>query len=100
MYHQLADAAVLDEVERLKALSLSQLISLSPAVERKLSVDNEVIVLITWHDMLPSGEHRLVAQASQKTMLGLGVYLSADGIAVSDVGTVRSLSDDELTLFR
>jgi hypothetical protein len=103
MHHQLADrlnAAVRDEVGRLKALTLSQMTSLPPSAERKLTVDDEVIVLTTWHDLLPSGEHRLVAQAGRKAMLGLGVYLSADGFAVSDTGALRSLSDDELTSFR
>ncbi|MFO0447122.1 MAG: hypothetical protein ACK52I_00275 [Pseudomonadota bacterium] len=94
------NAAVRDEVERLKTLTLSQMTSLPPSAERKLTVDDEVIVLTTWHDLLPSGEHRIVAQAGQKTIFGLGVYLSADGFAVSGTGTVRTLSDDELTSFR
>lgn len=103
MHHQLADrlnAAVRDEVERLKTLTLSQMTSLPPSAEKKLTVDDEVIVFTTWHDLLPSGEHRLVAQAGQEAMFGLGVYLSADGLAVSNTGAVRSLNDDELTLFK
>jgi hypothetical protein len=103
MHHQLADrlnAAVRDEVERLKTLALSQMKGLLPSTERKMTVDDEVIVLTTWHDVLPSGEHRLVAQAGKKVMFGLGVYLSADGFAVSSSGTVRTLSNDELTSFR
>ena len=103
MHHQLADrlnAAVLDEVERLKTLTLSQMTSLPPSAERHLPVDDDVIVLTTWHDLLPSGEHRIVAQAGRNAMLGLGVYLKADGFAVSDTGDLRRLSDDELTSFR
>lgn len=103
MHHQLADplnAAVRDEVERLKALALSRLASLPPSAERKLTVDDNVIILTTWHDLLPSGEHRIVAPAGQKAMLGLAAYLCADGFAISEAGAVRSLSDEELTPFR
>ncbi|MFN8752186.1 MAG: hypothetical protein ACK5ZP_09480, partial [Betaproteobacteria bacterium] len=68
------------------------------AVKRVHHLNADAIA--TWHDLLPSGEHRLVAQAGQKAMFGLGVYLSADGLAFSYTGAVRRLNDDELTLFR
>jgi hypothetical protein len=94
------DAAVREELERLKALSLSQLIRLPSLKDRKITVDDEALVMTIWHEVLPDGEHRLVVQAGRIPMSGLGVYSSADGFAISNAGAVRSLSADELALFK
>lgn len=93
-------AAVRDEVERLRALEFKQVVELPPVEEKRLVMGDQMIVLTTWHDVLPSGEHRLVAQASRKTALSLGVYLNADGIAVSGEDVFRALNDEELAPFR
>lgn len=103
MHHQLADrlnAAVLDEVERLKTLPFSQLMSLPSLSERQVIVGEDMVDVIIWHDSLPSGEHQIVVQSNYQALLGMVTYLSADGFAVSDTGALRTLSDDELSSFR
>jgi hypothetical protein len=102
MSHQSADllnAAVSEEVVRLKALDFSTLEKLPASAERPARDQATTIAVIVWHDVLPSGEHRLVAQASRKTRLGFGAYLSADGFAISSNGDRRALSDEELSAF-
>ena len=102
MSHQSADplnAAVREEVQRLKALDFSHVVDLPASTERQVAVDAQTIAVVVWHDMLPNGEHRIVAQANRKTRLGFGVYLSADGFAMSGDGEMRSLSDEELSSF-
>lgn len=103
MHLQLADrlnAAVRDEIMRLKTLNLSQLFFLPPSADEQLTFDEHPIAITIWHDVLESGEHRFVAQAGQKTLFGLATYLCADGFAVSETGDVRGLSDEELASFR
>lgn len=102
MSHQSADplsAAVHEEVERLKALDFSQLIDLPGSTERQVLVDTKALTVTIWHDVLPSGEHRVVAQASRSVLLGIGGAACADGFAVSAEGKLRELTDDELTSF-
>lgn len=102
MSHQSADplnAAVHEEVERLKALDFSQIIDLPASTERKVAVGAKALTMTVWHDVLPSGEHRVVAQASRSILLGIGGAASADGFAVSADEKRRDLTDEELTSF-
>ncbi len=102
MSHQSADplnAAVLEEIERLKALDFSHLVDLPSSTELQVAVDLHTVAVVVWHDVLPSGEHRIVAQANRRTWLGFGVYLSATGFAMSGDGALRALTDEELSAF-
>lgn len=102
MSHQSADplsAAVHSEVERLRALDLSQLVALPESAGRQLVIDAKAFTMTVWHDVLPSGEHRVVAQASRSVLLGIGGAACADGFAVSAKGDLRELTVEELTSF-
>ncbi len=102
MSHPSADplnAVVREEIERLKAHDLSRLAAMPPSSERHIAIDAGTITVTVWHDVLPSGEHRVVAQASRPVLLGLGAKAYADGFAIASGERMRSLSDEELTSF-
>jgi hypothetical protein len=102
MPHQLADplsAVVHEEVERLKALDFSCLTELPASRERQVVAGAKTLTMTVWHDVLPSGEHRVVAQASRSVLFGIGGTACADGFAVSGDGKIRELADEELTAF-
>jgi hypothetical protein len=104
MFHQLADhlmnVVVSKEIERLRSLNLSDLIALPSINEGEAVIDGTVIPFIIWHDLLPTGDHRIVVQANRKKWLGIVTYLTADGFAVTTSGSLRGLADDELDSFR
>jgi hypothetical protein len=102
MSHQSADplsAAVNEEILRLKALDFSQLINLPESTERQVFVDTKPFTLTIWHDVLPSGEHRVVAQACRVFLFGIGGAACADGFSVSTEGKLRELTGYELVSF-
>ena len=93
------NAVVREEVKRLKAFDLSHLVSLPESVRRQVVLDARTNTVTIWHDVLPSGEHRIVAQASRPILLGFGAMACADGFAISVDGKMRCLSGEELTSF-
>lgn len=102
MLHQSADhlsAVAREEAERLKTLDFLYLTTLPESTAKQVIADGQTITVTTWHDVLATGEHRIVAQASKKTRFGFGVYLSADGFAIANSGQVRALSAEELASF-
>ena len=102
MYHQSANqmtAAVSNEIQSLKAADASELAALPSSKEKALSIDARKTMMITWHDRLPSGEHRIVVQASQRRLFGLFGQVCADGFALSEDGTIRDLTETEITSF-
>lgn len=96
---RLMNMAVRKELERLSVLDSFELMALPSIKEGETVVDGTAIPFIIWHDLLPSGEHRIVVQANRRAWLGLGVYLDADGFAVTASGSLRSLTDEELDSF-
>ncbi|MDR2128362.1 MAG: hypothetical protein LBP52_04775 [Burkholderiaceae bacterium] len=87
-----------NEIEHLKALPVQQLAALPPLTERKLTIDHQKIKLRIYRKLLPSGEHQLVAQASQSTFWN-GVYSWAEGFSISSTGVVRNSDDAEMDSF-
>lgn len=94
------NVVVSKEIERLRSLNLSDLIALPSINEGEAVIDGTVIPFIIWHDLLPTGDHRIVVQANRKKWLGIVTYLTADGFAVTTSGSLRGLADDELDSFR
>lgn len=102
MFHQSVNpmiAVVNAEIQRLKSLETSELVSFPESQERIMDVEGRATTVIVWHDELPSEEHRIVVQASQRRLFGLIGRACADGFAVGIDGKIRELTEAELSSF-
>lgn len=92
-------AIVDEEVARLQTLQLTNLISLPPMSQNQIVRGGRQFTLAMWHDVLPSGEHRIVAQATFLRLFGIFSRVVSKGIAVSAEGATRELTWIELSEF-
>lgn len=102
MYPQSADpqtAVVNEQLARLAALSFDALTALPEVQSEEIVINGKRFTLSIWHDLLESGEHRIVVQACKRGFLGLFGWMQADGFAVNSHNERRSLTDEERSPF-
>lgn len=102
MSHQQEDplnAVVREEIAQLNHLDPLALAALPASVEKQAVAAGQPVKLVTWHDVLPGGEHRVVVQASRSVFFGMGGMACADGFAVAVTGEKRELTSQELSEF-
>jgi hypothetical protein len=100
--HQLEERAVnvLERVETLKRLGIRHITQLPEmGKEEEAIIRGKKVRFITWHDQLPSGEHRVVVACYEPHALA-SYRIEAAGFAIDPAGRIRELSDDEIDSFR
>ena len=90
---------VREEVARLRSAQVPSLIALPPITQRQVKREGRSYTVAVWHDVLPSGAHRVVAQVTQPRLFGVFSRVASDGIAVSSEGGLRNLDWLELADF-
>lgn len=87
--------ALLDErtqaIHRLDDDSIRSL----PATTNEQMSDGKTTVTL-YHDVLKSGEHRLVVQVCHRVLAGMAGYVGARGFVLTDRGSRRDLEKREL----
>jgi hypothetical protein len=86
---------------RLKLLSLDSFDGLSRLPSHKSEecvFQEKKFTLSVWHDVLSSGEHRIVVQAYTPGILSIG-SMEADGFAINNQNEKRALTLEEWAPF-
>lgn len=92
---------VRDLVNGLRALDADELRRLPEKGEQtNIQIEGAPHTIITWHDEIAPGQHRVVVVAYRKAMAGLATRIWAQGFVVSPDGTKRDLTDMELSPFQ
>lgn len=91
-------AAANDRLAALHRQSFEQLRELPGSTSEPHPVPGKRAVISVWHDILRSGEHRIVVQAYQHGLMGIG-RMFANGFAIDQRGQKRALSSEELAPF-
>jgi hypothetical protein len=68
--------------------------------EENILIDGRPHTVITWHDEIEAGRHRIVVASYLRAAAGLATRVHAEGFTVSPEGTIRDLSEDELSPFQ
>ena len=89
-----------DRVNALKQLGVDGIGKLPPMGEEEADVvRGKKVRFITWHDKLDSGEHRVVVASYEPRALA-SYRVEAEGFAMSQDGTTRDLTEDEMASFK
>jgi hypothetical protein len=96
-FDELIAHAVAARVARLKGTTMSQLVALPSMTSEEVTVAGKTFTLSIWHDLVSSGDHRVVVQAHKPGLL-VG-WMHAEGFVVNEQGEARLLSLDEWAPF-
>ena len=91
-------AVIRERLAALTAKSFDELAALPSTSEEELLRDGAKMFVSVWHDMLRSGEHRIVVQAGRRGWLA-SWRGGADGFAVNSENERRALTAEELSSF-
>jgi len=89
-------ANVESEYERLRSLGPIGIRELPESSEIRLAKDATIVV---WHDVLSTGEHRVVVQGMRKRFFGLMHRVFVRGFSLAADERIRQLTDSELEDF-
>jgi len=89
-----------ERLAELRAHNFNYLSNLPSVEEESVLIDSKKAKLAVWHDVLETGEHRIVVACYAPFWFGIGDKVRADGFAVNDRNEQRNLTDDELSSFR
>jgi hypothetical protein len=101
--HPLEEAAVnvSERVRRLRAMAASELRKLPDKLEEdNIVIDGRPHTVITWHDEIETGHHRIVVAAYRKAVGGIATTIYAEGFVVTLDDNKRNLTDVELAPFQ
>jgi hypothetical protein len=91
-------AVIRERLAALTAKSFDELAALPSTSEEELLRDGAKMFVSVWHDVLRSGEHRIVVQAGKRGWLA-SWRGGADGFAVNSQNERRALTAEELSSF-
>lgn len=92
------NAVVSEQLAELRTQPYDRLILLPDHRGTKVVRDNMKLEIYVWHDVLDSGEHRIVVQVGKPGILG-SWRLDANGFAINSRNERRDLTEDELSSF-
>jgi hypothetical protein len=94
-HHSAEQNAVVNErLAALSAMSFDELAALSSVTSEDLVLAGKKHTLSVWHDILESGEHRIVVQLYKHGILGVGQML-AEGFVIDSRNERRGLTQEE-----
>lgn len=82
----------------MSAMSLDDLAGLPDQSNEEIDLDGTKVALAIWHDVLPTKEHLVAAQAYKPGKLGVG-RMYADGFVINSRNEQRQLTQDEWAPF-
>lgn len=91
-------AIVSNRLNALEALSLNDLAVLPQVSEEELLFEGGKHVLCTWHDVLETGEHRIVVQLFERGLISVKCKC-VKGFVVNAANERRTLSPTDLATF-
>lgn len=93
------DAVASERVAALAAQTFDELVKLPNHTSEEVVRDGGKFTVSVWHDVLESGEHRIVVQVAQRMFLGFGSRMHAQGFVVSSKNERRALTEEERSPF-
>jgi hypothetical protein len=91
-------AVVSERLAQLSAKSFDELVLLQNQASEELIRDGYKLRVTVWHDMLASGEHRIVVQAGKRGMLASWRF-HAEGFVIKNRHERRALTEEERSPF-
>lgn len=100
MPHLLAvlSAVASEQLAELSAKPFDELVVLPHQSSEEVIRDGNNLTVSVWHDLLDSGEHRIVVQVGKPGMLASWRF-HADGFVIMNKSERRALTDDERSPF-
>lgn len=96
--HQVTKQAVRERLDVLSTKTFSELAQLPKHGSEDVIVGKNKVIISIWHDALLSQEHRIVVQAYNPGILGIG-RMQADGFALNNQNDKRPLTLEEWAPF-
>lgn len=91
-------AVASERLAELSAKSFDELVVLPPCSSEEVTREGNKLTISVWHDLLDSGEHRIVVQVGKAGILASWRF-HAEGFVVSNRSERRALTDDERSPF-
>lgn len=88
------NAVVNERLRALKAMSFIDLTALPSVVSEDVALSEKKHTVSVWHDILGTGDHRVVVQLYQHGVLGIG-QMYAEGFVVNNRNERRELTQEE-----
>lgn len=92
-------AAASERLAELSDKSFDELSELPDYSGQEVLREGYTLMISIWHDILESGEHRIVVQAGKPGMLASWRF-HAEGFAIDNRNERRDLTNEELSSFR
>lgn len=96
---QVMTAAVNERLKYLLTADKAELESLPEQTSEEVTIDDEQFTLSVWHDMPNNSEHRIVAQAYKRQLMGIVGKVYAEGFILNDKDERSKMSSDDLAEF-
>jgi hypothetical protein len=84
------------KLEELRVLGWEQICALPASKVEQVHIDGKDITVCVWHDVLPTGAHRVVVQAIKERWGGITAKVIARGFELSSNRSLRTLTPEEL----
>jgi hypothetical protein len=91
-------AVASERLAELSAKSFDELVMLPRQSSEEVTRNKNKLTVSVWHDLLDSGEHRIVVQVGKPGMLASWRF-HADGFVIKSASERRALTDEERSPF-